>query len=120
MNRVEQPSLFAGENVAPLAERMRPANLYEFHGQHHLLQAGGTLRQALEHDRLHSMVFWGPPGTGKTTLARMIASHCDAEFLILSAVLSGVKEIREAIASAREVRDLSGCLLYTSPSPRDS
>ena len=108
MNRVEQPSLFAGENVAPLAERMRPANLYEFHGQHHLLQAGGTLRQALEHDRLHSMVFWGPPGTGKTTLARMIASHCDAEFLSLSAVLSGVKEIRESIASAREVRDLSG------------
>ena len=108
MNRVEQPSLFAGENVAPLAERMRPANLDEFHGQQHLLQAGGTLRQALEHDRLHSMVFWGPPGTGKTTLARMIASHCDAEFLSLSAVLSGVKEIREAIASSREVRDLSG------------
>ena len=86
----------------PLADRLRPASLDEFFGQRHLLSAQSSLRQALEHNRLHSMVFWGPPGTGKTTLARMIASHCDAAFMSISAVLAGVKDIRERVADAKD------------------
>lgn len=92
----------ADDSVRPLADRLRPTTLSEFSGQSHLLGADSTLRQALEHNRLHSMVFWGPPGTGKTTLARMIASHCDAHFMSLSAVLSGVKDIREKVSEARD------------------
>ena len=86
----------------PLADRLRPASLDEFFGQSHLLSAQSSLRLALEHNRLHSMVFWGPPGTGKTTLARMIASHCDAAFMSISAVLAGVKDIRERVADAKD------------------
>ena len=87
---------------------MRPTSLDDFFGQSHLLGEASTLRQALEKDRLHSMVFWGPPGTGKTTLARMIAHHCGAQFLSLSAVLSGVKDIRAAVERAREARQING------------
>jgi len=90
----------------PLADRMRPQNLDDFVGQDHILGPEKPLRQAIEHGRLHSMVFWGPPGSGKTTLARIIARSCDAQFLAISAVLSGVKDIREAIDRARQYREV--------------
>jgi putative ATPase len=88
----------------PLAERLRPHSLETFHGQPHLLAPGRPLRRAIESGRLHSMVLWGPPGTGKTTLARLAAERCNAQFLQLSAVLSGVKDIREAIDCAQQFR----------------
>ena len=83
---------------------MRPRHVDEFVGQSHLMAPGRPLRRAIEEDRLHSMVFWGPPGTGKTTLARLIANTCNAQFLSFSAVLSGVKDIRAAIGQARHTR----------------
>ena len=88
----------------PLASRLRPASLEDYAGQQHILGPGKPLRQAIESRQLHSMIFWGPPGVGKTTLARIAAGHANAHFLQLSAVLSGVKEIREAIAQARQYR----------------
>ncbi len=86
----------------PLADRMRPKVLDDFFGQRHILGRGSALRQAIETGTLHSMVLWGPPGTGKTTLARIIANSADARFLSLSAVLSGVKDIRAAVDSAKQ------------------
>ncbi len=100
---MERGDLFSdsAEAFRPLADRMRPRNLQEFVGQTHILAEQKPLRQAIESDRLHSMIFWGPPGTGKTTLAGLIAEHSGARFLSLSAVLSGVKEIRAAVEQAR-------------------
>ena len=92
----------------PLADRMRPRTLGEFAGQSHLLGEEKPLRQALDAGKLHSMLLWGPPGTGKTTLARMIASLSDAEFLSISAVLAGVKDIRKAVETARQIQELRG------------
>jgi putative ATPase len=94
--------------MRPLADRMRPRSLDEFVGQRHVLAPGKPLRQAIETGQMHSMVLWGPPGTGKTTLARLIASRADAEFIALSAVMAGVKDIREAVDRARKARETSG------------
>lgn len=100
--------LFSQQPYQPLAARMRPQTLDGFYGQQHLIGPGKPLREAIENETLHSMVFWGPPGVGKTTLARIIAASADAHFESISAVLSGVKEIRAAIAKAEEQRDLRG------------
>ncbi|MFT4045620.1 MAG: replication-associated recombination protein A [Solimonas sp.] len=92
------------DSARPLAERMRPRTLDEVVGQDHLLGSVGPLRVLLEAGSVPSMVFWGPPGVGKTTLARLLARYSDAEFLTLSAVLAGVKDIREAVAHAQALR----------------
>ena len=103
-----QPGLFETneaeplEKEAPLADRMRPRDLEEFVGQDHLLGQGRVLRQAIESDHLPSMILWGPPGSGKTTLAMIIAGTTGAQFRAFSAVLSGVKEIKEVIEEARQ------------------
>jgi len=92
------------ESFQPLATRMRPTSLDEFVGQSHLLSSGKPLRHAIEQGVLHSMILWGPPGTGKTTLARLMANKAHARFQKLSAISSGVKEIRKVVDEAKEVR----------------
>ena len=94
--------------AAPLAERLRPRKLDEVVGQKHLLGPGKPLRIAFESGKPHSMILWGPPGSGKTTLARLMAKVFDAEFIALSAVLSGVKDIREAVQAAEQTLAASG------------
>jgi putative ATPase len=98
----------ATNSLRPLADRMRPRSLDEFLGQEHLLANGKPLRGAIEAGQLHSMILWGPPGTGKTTLARLIAQRSDAQFIALSAVMAGVKDIRAAVESARSARAATG------------
>jgi putative ATPase len=93
---------------SPLAERMRPRTLDEFVGQEKLLGPGRPLRQAIEQDRLQSLILWGPPGTGKTTLARLVARLTRAQFISFSAVLSGIKEIRTVMTEAEEARRRRG------------
>jgi putative ATPase len=91
------------EASAPLAERMRPKTIAEYIGQSHLLAEGSLLRRSIEEDKLFSMIFWGPPGSGKTTLARILANETKSHFVSFSAVLSGVKEIRLVIDDARQL-----------------
>lgn len=101
--------LFHSENVyQPLASRLRPRRLSEFIGQSHLLGPGKPLRQALEKGQVHSMILWGPPGVGKTSLVKLLANEISAKFISISAVLAGVKEIRGAVAEAQQQRDIHG------------
>src|SRR5436190_18699325 len=106
-------NLFEDEPVAeradaPLAERMRPRTFEDFVGQEELLAPGKPLREAIERDLLQSIILWGPPGTGKTTLARIIAEITKARFVSFSAVLAGIKEIREVMADAERLRRSTG------------
>jgi putative ATPase len=93
-----------GTNFQPLAARLRPRNLDEFYGQDHLIGPGKPLRQAIENQHLHSMILWGPPGTGKTTLARLLAENSNAYIENISAVLAGVKDIRAVVERANEAK----------------
>ncbi|NRP16611.1 MULTISPECIES: replication-associated recombination protein A [unclassified Marinobacterium] len=92
----------------PLASRMRPRSLEEYRGQEHLFSEGKALRRQLEQGSIHSLILWGPPGVGKTTLARLIAYYVDAEFISISAVMDGVKEVRAAVERAKMLRQQSG------------
>ena len=85
------------DRLIPLAERMRPRSLHEFLGQVQVVGEGKPLRAAIDSGQLHSLILWGPPGSGKATLARLLARTADAEFMALSAVMAGVKDVRAAV-----------------------
>lgn len=112
---MEQLSLFDNrEQTAPLASRLRPDNLDEYVGQEHLVGRGKMLRQLIEKDQISSMIFWGPPGVGKTTLARIIARQTKAEFVEFSAVTSGIREVKEVMKQAEDNRRMGiRTLLFT-------
>lgn len=101
---MQEETLFTNEEAQPLAARLRPQSLQEFVGQTHLLGPGKVLRRLIESDNISSMIFWGPPGVGKTTLARIIANHTKANFIDFSAVTSGIKEIRTVMKQAEDNR----------------
>ena len=103
---MEQQSLFENETNQPLASRLRPRNLDEFVGQTHLIGEGKILRRLIEDDKISSMIFWGPPGVGKTTLASIIANKTNSAFINFSAVTSGIKEIKTVMAQAEQARKL--------------
>src|SRR5579871_3198286 len=94
------------DTTRPLAERMRPRNLSEYAGQEHLIGPGKPLRVQIEHDDPASMIFWGPPGVGKTSLAKIIAATTGATFLEFSAVLSGIKEIKQVMAQSEQAAQM--------------
>ena len=103
---MEQKSLFDSTLQEPLASRMRPRSLDEFVGQKHLIEKGKLLRRMIESDNISSMIFWGPPGVGKTTLAKIIASQTKSEFITFSAVTSGIKEIKKVMEDADKNRGI--------------
>lgn len=107
---MKQESLFAGnqDGNQPLASRVRPKTLDQFVGQHQLVGKGKVLREIIESDQLPSIIFWGPPGVGKTTLAEIIARKTQAKFVTFSAVTSGIKEIREIMKDAEANREMGG------------
>ena len=104
----DDPAGAPDRNRSPLAERMRPRTFDEYVGQQDLLAPGKPLREAIERDLLQSVILWGPPGTGKTSLARLIADTTKAYFIAFSAVLSGIREIRDVMAEAERARRASG------------
>ena len=103
---MEPKSLFENNLLEPLASRMRPDNLDEFFGQKHLLSEGKILRKLIEEDKITSLIFWGPPGVGKTTLASIIANKTNSKIINFSAVTSGIKEIKAVMSEAENLRKL--------------
>jgi putative ATPase len=104
----DEPTPPAARGTVPLAERMRPRLLDDILGQEDVLGPGRPLREAIERDRLQSIILWGPPGTGKTTIARIVAERTNARFVSFSAVLAGIKDIKEVMAAAAGARRARG------------
>jgi putative ATPase len=108
MSLFDEPPAPVDPTTVPLAERMRPRTLDEIVGQDELVAPGRPLREMIDRDLLQSIILWGPPGTGKTTLARLIADLTRAEFVAFSAVLSGIKEVKDVMAAAEQRRRMTG------------